>query len=204
MEAKDTYLTLAEESTGFFKDKGSKFIAYAKAVHTVEDVKMFIEQVQNEHIKSRHVCYAYRLGLKGELFRANDDGEPSGTAGKPILGQIDSFNLTNIAVLVVRYFGGTKLGTSGLKNAYKTATIDALTQGNKKKFIVTSAYSLIFNYITMNNVMRIIKDYDLEIINRESKEKAHINITIRLDQVEKLSKLFKKIEGLEMTLITLT
>jgi len=121
----DQYQTIFESSIGEFKDRGSKFIAYAYPVYTEKDWQKHLEEVKKLHFKARHHCYAYRLGLDGNQFRANDDGEPSGTAGRPILGQIDSFGLTNVFVVVVRYFGGTKLGTSGLINAYRESTATA-------------------------------------------------------------------------------
>ncbi|MEM6700850.1 MAG: YigZ family protein, partial [Bacteroidota bacterium] len=124
----DQYKTLAAPSTGEFKDRGSKFFAYAFPVETETEVATALEQVKKEHFKARHHCYAYRLGMDKNNFRANDDGEPSGMAGRPILGQIDSWELTDVFIVVVRYFGGTKLGTSGLINAYKKSAMDALEQ----------------------------------------------------------------------------
>jgi uncharacterized YigZ family protein len=126
----DTYQTLAQPAIGEFRDRGSKFIAYAYNVYTDEQIKNHIARLWKEHPKACHICYAYRLGLDKNNFRANDDGEPSGTAGKPILGQIDSFQVTHVLVAVVRYFGGTLLGTSGLIQAYRAATQEALSQAH--------------------------------------------------------------------------
>jgi len=126
MDKKDLYTTISTPTTGEFKDRGSKFLAYTYAVYSTDDIKNRLEEVRKLHPKARHHCFSWRLGTDGTQHRANDDGEPSGTAGRPMLGQIDSFGLTNVLVVVVRYFGGTKLGVSGLINAYKRATIDAL------------------------------------------------------------------------------
>ena len=126
MVAEDTYRTIEGTSTGIYREKGSKFIAIARPVCTEDEIKSIVEDLRKEYYDARHHCYAYILGAKGEKWRVNDDGEPSGTAGKPIHGQLLSFNVTNVLVVVVRYFGGTKLGVSGLINAYKSATQDAL------------------------------------------------------------------------------
>ena len=148
----DTYQTIAAPSVGEYKEKGSKFIAYTFAVHSEAEVKAQLEGLKKEHSKARHHCYAYRLGLDGKLFRANDDGEPSGTAGRPILGQIDSFGLSNVLAVVVRYFGGTKLGTAGLKRAYKESTKAAFQQAVIVEKIVEDQFSITFDYAFMRNM----------------------------------------------------
>jgi len=130
VEIKDTYNTIEESSEGLYKDKGSKFISYAFHVVDVDQVKEIIQQIKKEHFSARHHCYAYRLGFSGEHYRVNDDGEPSGTAGKPIYGQLLSHELTNVLIIVVRYFGGTLLGVSGLINAYKSAALDVIVNSN--------------------------------------------------------------------------
>jgi uncharacterized YigZ family protein len=132
----DTYLTIAATSLGEFKEKGSKFLAYAYFVSNESDIKEKLDLLKKEHFKATHHCYAYRLGTDGKNYRANDDGEPSGTAGRPILGQIDSFGLTNLLIVVVRYYGGTKLGTSGLINAYRESAKEALSNAEKIEKII--------------------------------------------------------------------
>lgn len=152
------YQTLAKPAIGEFKDKGSKFLAYIKPVFTPEDVKSFLDEIKNLHPKATHHCYAYRLGLdKLQHFRANDDGEPSGSAGRPILGQIDSHGLSNVMAIVVRYYGGTKLGVPGLIAAYKAATLDALRQAVIEQRQVLCHCSLSFPYLQMNKVMQCLK-----------------------------------------------
>jgi uncharacterized YigZ family protein len=144
----DHYKTIAGPSTGEFKDRGSKFFAYAFPVFTEEEWQEELEAVKKEHFKARHHCYAYRLGVDQNNFRANDDGEPSGTAGRPILGQIDSFELTNVLIIVVRYFGGTKLGTSGLINAYKLSAAAALDNATIEERLIEDVYTLGFRLRT--------------------------------------------------------
>lgn len=177
---KDTYQTLAALSQGIYKEKGSKFLAYAKSVYTEEDIKTLLNQVKKEHPKARHHCYAYRLGMdKKANYRANDDGEPSGTAGKPILGQIDSYELTNVMVIIVRYFGGTKLGVSGLIRAYKTATKIAFEEADLITKKIMCHFELSFDYISMNAVMKIIKKEDLQITKQFYEDTYKIQVPIR-------------------------
>ena len=154
----DSYFTIASESEGLYKDKGSKFLAFAHPVSSLEEVKVLLEHYRKEYYDARHVCYAYMLGADQEEFRANDDGEPSGTAGRPILGQIRSKNLTNVLVVVIRYFGGILLGTSGLIVAYKEATADALSRADIIEKDVMLPRTLRFSYEKMNEVMRTLKD----------------------------------------------
>ena len=174
----DVYQTIESPSTGEYKDRGSKFLAYAYPVFKEQEWKAHLEQLQKDHLKARHHCYAYRLGLNGSYFRANDDGEPSGTAGKPILGQIDKIGLTNLIVIVVRYFGGTKLGTSGLINAYKQSTAMALEQATIIQKTVEEIYQITFHYGLMNPVMRTIKQLDLTIVEQDFGDTAQISIAI--------------------------
>lgn len=179
----DTYHMIADEAYGFFKDRGSKFEAYAYPVFTEKDWQEKLEQVKQLHPKARHHCYAYRLGLNKLEYRANDDGEPSGTAGRPILGQLDSFGLTNTLVIVVRYFGGTLLGASGLINAYKTAAAAALEQAEIIEKTVEDIYQLTFNYALMSNVMNAIKKENLEMVSQDFQEIGKVNIAIRKSEV---------------------
>ena len=182
-EPKDTYRTLAGESTGEFRDRGSKFLAYAHPVFTEAEWQERLEEVRKLHPKARHHCYAYRLGLDGNNFRANDDGEPSGTAGRPILGQIDSFGLTNVIVIVVRYFGGTLLGTSGLIQAYRESTADALQKARILEKTVEDIYRLHFDYAVMGEVMNAVKSLDLEMVSQDFGDSASIDIAVRQSQV---------------------
>lgn len=180
----DFYQTIAEPSVGEFKDRGSKFLAYAFPITDEEDVKAHLEQSKKDHPKSRHHCFAYRIGLDGNNYRANDDGEPSGTAGKPILGQLDSFELTNVFVVVVRYFGGTKLGVPGLINAYKSATIAALEAAEIIEKTVNQWYELKFSYAIMSDVMGALKRYEIEIESQDFQATPALTISIRKSEVE--------------------
>jgi uncharacterized YigZ family protein len=175
----DTYRALSGPSTGEFRDRGSKFLAYAFPVYAEEEVAAHLEEVRKLHPKARHHCYAYRLGLDGNHFRANDDGEPSGTAGRPILGQIDSFGLCNVLVVVTRYFGGTLLGTSGLINAYKLSAAAALEHAEIIEKTVEDVYRLTFDYARMSAVMNAIKSLGLEMIRQDFGERGQVDIAIR-------------------------
>lgn len=163
----DFFLTINQNTKAEYKDRGSKFIAYAYPVITIEECKQYLAELKKEHPKAVHYCFAYRLGLEGHIFRANDDGEPSGTAGKPILGQIDSKQLTNILIVVVRYFGGTLLGTSGLINAYKTTAALALQTTPIVQKPILIVHDFHFDYTKMNDIMSIVKKYDCTIIKQE-------------------------------------
>ena len=175
----DSYQTLARPSTGEFRDRGSKFIAYAFPVETERDWQKCLDLAKKEHPKARHHCYAYRLGLDRNNFRANDDGEPSGTAGRPILGQIDSHDLTNVFIVVVRYFGGTLLGTSGLINAYKLSTQNALANGQVIEKVVEDQVRIRFEYGLMGEVMNAVKKAGLTIKKKHFAETAFIDLAIR-------------------------
>lgn len=196
---KDTYHSIKSEAEGLFKDKGSKFIAYAYPINKEEQVKDIIKALKKEHYSARHHCYAFRLGPNGEKYRASDDGEPSGTAGRPILGQLLSHELTNILVVVVRYFGGTLLGVSGLINAYKKATIDVLENAEEIEHIIEDIYSLEFEYPLQNSVMKIIKDYQLNIINSVYELDCKLEVAIRLNKTEEVVAKFSKVAGVRLT-----
>ena len=180
----DIYKTLSGESIGEFKDRGSKFIAYAFPVYNEEEWQEKLTEVKKEHFKARHHCYAYRLGTDKNNFRANDDGEPSGTAGRPILGQIDSFGLSNVIIIVVRYFGGTKLGTSGLINAYRASAADALEQADIIEKLVEDIYLVEFDYALMSQVMNAVKELDLEMVEQDFGNIGKLKIAIRQSEVE--------------------
>lgn len=158
----DTYRTLAAPSEGLYKEKGSKFLAFAYPVRTIDEVKGHLERLRKDYFDARHHCYAYILGPRKDAFRANDDGEPSGTGGRPIHGQLLSADLTDTLVVVVRYFGGILLGASGLANAYKTAARDAIDHATIVERTIDCRYRLSFAYEAMNDVMRILKDFDLK------------------------------------------
>ncbi|MBN9481959.1 MAG: YigZ family protein [Bacteroidetes bacterium 43-93] len=161
------YKTITSITTAEFKDRGSKFIAYAYPIATTDDVKSKLQLLKKEHPKAVHHCYAYRIGTDGVSFRANDDGEPSGSAGKPILGQIDSAELTNVLVVVVRYFGGTLLGVPGLINAYKTATADALMQAVVTEKWIEQPVEVQFDYPVMGEVMYLLRQSEATIYKQD-------------------------------------
>lgn len=200
METNDTFKTIASASEGLFKDKGSKFIAYAYPVKTEDEIKEHIKVLKDQHYKARHHCYAFRLGKHGDMYRANDDGEPSGTAGRPIYGQLLSFELTNILVVVVRYFGGTLLGTSGLINAYKTAASEVLSQATLIDVIVSDIYQLRFDYTIQSLVERVIKEFDLNIASAVYEMDCTYEIEVRKSISAMVADKFEKIEGLKLTL----
>lgn len=176
---KDTYHTISAPAEGEFRDRGSKFLAYAFPVSSQEEWQTRLEEVRKAHPKARHHCYAYRIGTDGTNYRANDDGEPSGTAGRPILGQIDSFGLTNVFVVVVRYFGGTLLGTSGLIQAYKGSTADALQKAVVVEKIVMDRFRLRFEYQWLSQVMNAVKKLDFQIEQQQFGDTAFIDIAVR-------------------------
>ena len=175
----DSYQTIAAASTGEFKDRGSKFIAYAWPVRSEAEALEHLENLRKEHFKARHHCFAWRFEPDGSRFRANDDGEPSGTAGRPILGQIDSFSLTYVVVVVVRYFGGILLGTSGLINAYREAAAEALRNAAIKECLVKDFYLLDFDYALMPDVMNAVKKLEFEVLRQTFEDRGQIEIGIR-------------------------
>lgn len=161
------YSTISQPSTAEFKDRGSKFIAYAFPIESIDDFKKQLQALKKEHLKATHHCFAYRIGTDGNLFRQTDDGEPSGSAGKPILGQIDSKQITNVLVVVVRYYGGTLLGVPGLINAYKTAASLALQVTPVVRKPIEKKYSIEFDYTRVNEVMTILKQFSCSIISQK-------------------------------------
>lgn len=193
-EKDDTYLTIAAQSEAVYKDKGSKFLAFAYPVQTLEQVKNIIEQKRKEFYDARHVCYAYMLGYERAVFRANDDGEPSGTAGKPILGQINSAQLTDILIVVVRYFGGILLGTSGLIQAYKTAAADAIGTSAIEERIVERLFAAHCGYDMLNSVMRIVKECHLTVVSQRQELDCTLILSVRLSQIEPVKERFSKLD----------
>ena len=191
---KDTYKCISKASEEvLFKDKNSKFFGTAFPVTTEEEAKAHIEDLKKKHHQARHWCYAWRIGKENPQFRANDDGEPSNTAGMPIYGQIQSFDVTNILIVVVRYYGGIKLGVGGLINAYKTTAQMALENSKIVKRTIDEVFVLKFDYPEMNLVMRVIKEHNLNIIEQKLELDCEIHISVR----KKLSEeIFKKFEAI--------
>lgn len=181
---KYTFRTIAKTSEGFYKDKGSKFIAFAHPVSSIEDAKELNKWYRIEFFDARHHCFAYLIDPTNEQSRAADDGEPSNSAGSPILGQIRSFDLSNVMVMVVRYFGGTKLGVPGLVTAYKSASFDALNLAEIIEIEIKESLKLSFSYQEMDKVMRVIKQFDLEIVKQEMQLDCSFDIKVPLSKLE--------------------
>lgn len=190
----DTYKTIADVSEGLYTEKRSKFIAVALPVKTVEEIKEHLEVYQKKYYDARHVCYAYMLGHERKDFRANDNGEPSGTAGKPILGQINSNELTDILVIVVRYFGGIKLGTSGLIVAYKAAAAEAIAAATILEKTVDDEVTVLFEYPFINDVMRIVKEEEPEIVHQSYDMDCRMTLRIRRSCMPRLRERLLKVE----------
>jgi len=175
----DTYKTIAAPSEGLYKEKGSKFLAFAYPVHNLEEIKEHLDQLRKDYFDARHHCYAYILGPRKDAYRANDDGEPSGTGGRPIHGQLLSADLTDTLIVVVRYFGGILLGASGLANAYKTAARDAIDHAQIVEKTIDVRYRLLFEYAAMNDVMRILKEYNLKPEHPDYNLDCSLEVSIR-------------------------
>ncbi len=197
----DTYQSIAQPAEGFFKDKGSKFLAYAFPVEHDSQAKEHLNDLYELHPKAVHHCYAYRLGADRMSYRMSDDGEPSGTAGRPILNTLYSRNITNVLVVVVRYFGGTLLGVPGLINAYKTATEAALDQAEMVTRYYFSVYRLSFQYQQMNDVMRIVKEMDLPVREQAFEMQCVMEVEVRSTLVERFMTRSEKVEGLTVELV---
>lgn len=193
----DNYKTIAEKSEGIYKEKGSKFIAYAYPVSSEEEIKQHIADLKKEYYDARHHCYAYMLGAEKKIFRANDDGEPSSTAGKPILGQILSHDITNVLIVVIRYFGGTKLGVSGLIHAYKTASVDAISNAEIIEKTVNDIYNIHFDYLVMNDIMKIIKEEQPQQIAQDFNLTCSLTLSIRQTDVNRIIEKMNKIDSVK-------
>ena len=193
MLEEDIYKTIDVAGEGIYSEKRSKFLAFAIPVQTLDDVKREVEAYQKKYYDARHVCYAYRRGERRELFRANDNGEPSGTAGKPILGQIDSRELTNVLVIVVRYFGGIKLGTSGLIVAYKAAAAEALDATEHVEKTINGEILLKFSYPLLNDVLRIVKEENPRIVEQIFDNECVVRLSIRLSRMPRLRERYEKL-----------
>ena len=191
----DTYKTIVTDSEGTFSDRGSKFIAYAYPLNSEASLKLILNSIRSKHPKARHFCWAMRISSDRSNFRLQDDGEPSGTAGRPILNTLLSADLTNIIVIVVRYFGGTLLGVPGLINAYKTAALDAISNSEIVTMTVNDVYEISFGYLVMNDVMRIIKDHELVVVSQVFDTECCIQLSIRKAVLNIVLGKFEKIEG---------
>ncbi|MBR4917797.1 MAG: YigZ family protein [Bacteroidales bacterium] len=189
----DTYKTISAPATGSYSEKRSKFLAYAFPVQTEAQVKERLTEIQKKHNDARHHCYAYILGPNKDAYRMNDNGEPSGTAGRPIHGQLMSKDLTNTLVIVVRYFGGIKLGVSGLQNAYKIAAKEALDAANIIEKTIDETYEVTFEYLQMNNVMQLMKDPFVTIISQQSDLNCTIRFSVRRREAERIVTALKKV-----------
>ncbi len=195
MEEGDFYYTIDGFSEGLFKDRGSRFIALAYPVSSEEEAKEKLIEVRKKYHDARHHCYAFRINPENEFSRSSDDGEPSGTAGKPILNQLLSNSLFNVIVIVVRYFGGTKLGTSGLINAYKTATKEAIENAVITKKIITRYVTVSFEYALMNKVMRLVKEENLKIISQKFELSCELTLSVEKSKESLIRKKFSSIYG---------
>lgn len=191
----DTYKTIADIAEGWYKEKMSKFIAFAIPVTTIEEVKEQIEKYQKQYYDARHVCWAYMLGHERKDFRSNDNGEPSGTAGKPILGQINSNELTNILIVVIRYFGGVKLGTSGLIVAYREAAAEAINNSQIIDCLVEDDITVAFEYPFMNDIMRIVKEMEPTIVYQLFDMNCQMTLRIRRSEMPNLRGRLEKVES---------
>lgn len=194
----DGYLTIADRSEGLYKEKGSKFIGIAVPCYSEEEAKEYLIDWRKEHHQARHLCYAYRFGIKGEMWRANDDGEPGNSAGAPILGQIDSFELTNVLIGVVRYYGGTKLGVGGLINAYRTAAKEALITAKIIKKEVKNWYKIMFEYADMVEVMNRLNKMDIEVKEKEFEVDCSMLIGIPVERPIDIEKELSEFETVKV------
>ena len=194
----DQYLTISSPAEGSFKDRGSRFIGKAIPVTTEQQVKGELERLRKEYFDATHHCYAYVLGSDKSGWRINDDGEPSGTAGRPIFGQIQSNDLTNILVVVIRYYGGTKLGVSGLINAYKTAAKEAILNAEVKECIVREVYRIDYEYPMMNEVMKILKEESADILSSDFGMKCVVDFAIRRMESPRVCSRISRLRGLNI------
>ncbi len=194
----DFYKTLKEPCEGLYKEKMSKFISFAHPVNTAEEAKEIIKRYQKEYFDARHVCWAYMIGAARTEYQSNDNGEPSGTAGKPILGQINSFELANVVIVVIRYFGGIKLGTSGLIVAYREAAAEAIRNGEIIECHEQAFVEFLFPYLAMNDVMKVIKNSDVEIMEQIFDNSCQMKLAIRADHADALRTRLADIDGVSV------
>jgi len=193
----DSYTTIKSSSKGIYKEKGSRFIAFAFPVSDHEEIKSIIDKIRKEDHGARHHCYAYMIGHERMIWRVNDDGEPSGTAGRPILGQINSFGLTNIIIIVSRYFGGTLLGVSGLINAYRSAAASAIKNSVIIEYTLQEYYEITYPHVSMNDVMKILKEEDIGQSEQSFDLECSIKVNFRTSAREKILNRLSRIEGLK-------
>lgn len=198
MAEQDYYQTIAQQGIAEYKDRGSRFLAYAFPIQTAEEFKQKLNELKKEHPKAAHHCFGYRLGLDGNNFRVSDDGEPAGSAGRPILGQIDSRQLVNAAVIVVRYFGGTLLGVPGLINAYKTAATLALQMVPAVQKPVTARVEISYDYTRMNDIMRLVKAYNSEILEQEQQLFCRLVVAVSKNRSAALVHALKELPHVEV------
>ena len=194
----DSYKTIAKPSEGSYSEKRSKFLAYAFPVQNEQEVKERLAEIQKKHWDARHHCYAYILGAHKDAYRLNDNGEPSGTAGRPIYGQLLSKDLTNTLVIVVRYFGGIKLGVSGLQNAYKVAAREALDAAVIEERTVQETYRVTFEYVKMNDIMQILKDPEVQVLDRQSYMQCVYTISVRQREADRITGALRKVPMTEV------
>jgi uncharacterized YigZ family protein len=197
----DTYKTIKSPTEGLFKDKGSKFLAFAYPFENESEIKNIIEPLRKEHFKAVHFCYAYRIGLNRTNFRVNDDGEPAGSAGRPILNVLLSKEITNILVVVVRYWGGTLLGVPGLINAYKSATEEALINAEIIEKTINDVHQVTFGYVQMNDIMKVVKDFGLKIKNQQFDNQCVIELEFRQSITSKVLGRLEKIDEIEIAFL---
>lgn len=194
----DVYKTISEPAEGYITEKKSKFLSFVFPVKNTEEVKVIVEELRKKYYDARHVCWAYMLGWEREEFRSNDDGEPSGTAGKPILGQINSAELTDVLILVVRYFGGTLLGTGGLIKAYKEAAADAIANAAIEEKTVDDVIAIHFDYILLNDVMRVLKQFESVQWTQNFQESCRMDLRIRRSLSPQLKEMLTAIYGVDI------
>jgi len=194
----DSFLSIESPSTGLFKTKGSKFLSYAFPVNSEDEIKEHLNKIKKEHYSARHHCFAWRLGAEKNNFRVNDDGEPSFSAGKPILGQIQKLDLSDILIIVVRYFGGTLLGVGGLIQAYKSAASDALEHAQIKEKVETVPFEIKFEYTQMNEVMHLFKKTRLPVLKKEFNLSCKIFSEIRKSKADSLTEIFRRTADVEI------
>jgi len=197
-EVVEKYKTISKTSEGYYKEKGSKFLAFAYPVSTEEEIKEIQQKLRKDYYDARHHVFAWRLGADKKRYRASDDGEPSNSSGPPILGQIQSFDLTNILIVVIRYFGGTKLGVSGLINAYRTAAREAIENNIIAEKTLMSYYRVEFSYNEMNSVMKLIKDNNINQTNQNFDLNCSLEISIKVSEENTVTEKFKKISGVKI------
>jgi uncharacterized YigZ family protein len=197
----DSYFTIKKPSEGIYKEKGSKFIAFAYPIFNEDDFKEHLAQLKKDYHDARHHCYAFRLGLTENEYRFSDDGEPNNSAGKPIYGQLLSSNITNVAIIVIRYFGGTKLGVGGLITAYKEAAKEAINNAKIVKRTVNHYYKISFDYPVMSDVMNFVKQHNLNVTNQVFENSCLIEFNIRTQEAEQMIAELEKIEGVKIEFV---